>query len=197
MVVTFNSRVNQNSPKIKTIFEMKQEKIITIAPQRQTTYIPTTANNIFRRQRIAPTGTRLQQKHARHQHRAPRRRQPPRPHSVKHGPRLHPAAVRHEEVQTEDPADVRVAVPAQLVRAEVGLEGADGVHEAEGAHPGAEAAEEREVGSPSAFGERFRGWGRGEGVRLGFFAGAGEGWGREGKGRHGRSCRAAFHCRWP
>lgn len=63
---------------------------------------------------------------------------------VKNRPRLHTAAIGHEEIQPEYPAYIGLDVPGQLLRDKVGLEGADGVHQTESAHPGAGKSEERD-----------------------------------------------------
>ena len=100
----------------------------------------------------APTRTSFQQKHRQDQNHTTRNRQPSWSHGVKDRPRLHPTAICHEEVQTEYPSDIGFAVPRELVCAEVRLEGTNRIHEAVSGHPGAKAAEKRQVRRAPTFG---------------------------------------------
>ena len=73
---------------------------------------------------------------------------------VENGPRLDAAEVHEEQPQREDPADVRLAVVAELVRLEVLLDRACAVRHAERREDAAERAEHNEPGAPAAVGDR-------------------------------------------
>jgi len=101
---------------------------------------------------IVFTSADAQKKGARQKKKSPGEDQQPWTFSVEDRPDLDAAEESKENVETEDPADGALTVIAQLVRAEVGLEGPDRVHHPEGCQHATERAEHDEPCTQTTFG---------------------------------------------